>query len=101
MLGVQETTFEAKYLGLPMARGRLKKGKFQSIKERMSKRLLDYSEKCMSSGAKEVLIKSVVKALPTYVMSVLINSILSTLPIFMLSFLEVPRGVFKKTEYYR
>lgn len=69
-LQVQVTAFEARYLGLPTARGRQKRSKFQSIKERMSKRLMDYSEKCVSSGAKEVLIKSVAQALPTYIMSV-------------------------------
>jgi hypothetical protein len=69
-LQVQVTAFEARYLGLPTARGRQKRSKFQSIKERMSKRLMDYSEKCMSSGPKEVLIKSVAQALPTYIMSV-------------------------------
>jgi hypothetical protein len=70
IMQVQVTGFEAKYLGLPTARGRQKKGKFQSIKERSSKRLTDYSEKCMSAAAKEVLIKSVAQALPTYIMSV-------------------------------
>lgn len=70
MLGVQVTEFDAKYLGLRTTRGRMKKDKFQSIKEKMSKRLTDYSEKYMSSGAKEVLIKSVVQALPPYIMSV-------------------------------
>ena len=40
---------------------------FNTSNERVE---LDYSEKHMSSGAKEVLIKSVAHALPTYIMSV-------------------------------
>jgi hypothetical protein len=70
ILGVHATDFDAKYLGLPTARGRMKRDKFQTIKERMGKRLMDYSEKLMSSGAKEVLIKAVAQSLPTYLMSV-------------------------------
>lgn len=70
LLDVQTTAFDAKYLGLPTAGGKLKRNKFLSIKEKLSKRLTDYSEKCLSTGAKEVLIKSVAQALPTYVMSV-------------------------------
>jgi hypothetical protein len=70
ILNVQVTDFDAKYLGLPTTRGCMKKDKLQSIKERLGKRLTDYSEKSMSSGAKEVLIKAVAQALPTYIMSV-------------------------------
>ena len=70
ILGVELSSFEPKYLGLPTPSGRMKKDRFQSLKERLSKRLRDYSEKHMSSGAKEVLIKSVAQALPTYIMSV-------------------------------
>jgi ribonuclease HI len=46
----------------------MKAERFQPIKERFSKRLTNWSEKYMSSGAKDVLIKSVAQALPTYVM---------------------------------
>ena len=48
----------------------MKKERFQSLKERLGKRLTDYSEKSLSSGAKELLIKAVAQALPTYIMSV-------------------------------
>ena len=43
---------------------------FQPIEERFVKRMVGWKEKNMSQAAKEVLIKSVAQALPTYVMSV-------------------------------
>jgi hypothetical protein len=70
ILDVQTVGFEEKYLGLPVREGRMKNGKFQPVKEKIKKRLKDYSEKYSSSGAKEALIKSVVQAISTYPMSV-------------------------------
>jgi hypothetical protein len=32
---------------------------------------------------------------------VLINSVLTSLPIFMLSFMEIPKGVRKRLDYFR
>jgi hypothetical protein len=60
-LQVQSVGFEEKYLGLPVPEGRMKDGKFQPVKEKIKKRVTDYSEKYSSSGAKEVLIKSVIQ----------------------------------------
>jgi hypothetical protein len=68
VLDVELSSFEPKYLGLPTPSGRMKKERFQSLKERLGKRLKDYMEKNMSSSVKEVLIKA--QALPTYIMSV-------------------------------
>jgi hypothetical protein len=45
ILGVQMSAFEAKYLGLPTPTGKIKGDHFQPIKERLGKRLKDYSEK--------------------------------------------------------
>jgi hypothetical protein len=59
-----------KYLGLPTPEGRLDKDKFKTTKERLVKRFSSWAEKYMSSSAKEVLIKSVAHAIPTYVMGV-------------------------------
>jgi hypothetical protein len=47
------------------------KGKFETIHERLRKRLVGCSEQYMSSGKKEILIKLVAQAIPAYVMSVL------------------------------
>jgi hypothetical protein len=60
ILEVQTVGFEEKYLGLPIPKGRMKDGKFQPVKEELKKRFSDYAEKYSSSGAKDILIKSVV-----------------------------------------
>jgi hypothetical protein len=70
ILGVGTRAFETKYLGLPTPSGRMKGEQFQSLKDRMSKRLNDFTEKHMSAAAKDVLIKAVAQALPTYIMGV-------------------------------
>jgi hypothetical protein len=70
ILDVPTVGFEEKYLGLPVPEGRMKDGKFQPIKEKLKKRFSDYAEKYSSSGAKDVLIKSVVQSMYTYPMSV-------------------------------
>lgn len=69
-LGVNQIAYEAKYLGLPTPEGRMKAQRFQPLKERLSKRCADWCEKFLSAGGKEVLIKSVAQAIPTYIMSV-------------------------------
>lgn len=67
---VESATFESNYLGLPTLEGRMTADKFKTIKERLIKRLNSWAEKFMSSGAKDVLIKFVAQAIPTYVMGV-------------------------------
>jgi hypothetical protein len=57
-------------LGLPLPTGRLKGDHFQSLEERYVKRMVGWNERCLSQVAKEIPIKSVAQALPTYVMSV-------------------------------
>jgi hypothetical protein len=70
ILAVEHTVLDEKYLGLPTPRGRIKGDRLQTLKERLSKRLQDYSEKHMSLVAKEMLIKAVAQSIPTYIMSV-------------------------------
>jgi hypothetical protein len=48
----------------------MNKHKFKSTRERLSKRLNSWAERYMSSGAKEILIKSVTQAILTYIMGV-------------------------------
>lgn len=40
VLGVERVHFEAKYLGLPTPSGRLRRGTFQPLEERLHKRLV-------------------------------------------------------------
>ena len=58
-----------KYLGLPSIIGKSKTEVFAKIKERVGKKLSSWREKLLSIGGKEVLIKVVVQAIPTYTMS--------------------------------
>jgi hypothetical protein len=70
ILRVVSTSFDDKYLGPPIPEGRMKDEKFQPTKEFFSKKCSDWSEKFMSSVAKETLVKSVAQAIPTYAMSI-------------------------------
>lgn len=70
ILGVESASFESTYLGLPTPEGRMKDENFQPIMDRFGKRCNDWSKKFMSYAAKEVHVKSVVQALPTYTMGV-------------------------------
>jgi ribonuclease HI len=60
---------QSKYLGLPSYVGRSKKQVFDFIQERVWKKLKGWKEKFLSSAGREVLIKSVVQSIPTYIMS--------------------------------
>ena len=69
-LEITSEAFEPKYLGLSVLEGRMQKGRFETTQERLRKRLVDWSEQFMSIGNKEILIKVVARAIPTYIMSV-------------------------------
>ena len=58
-----------KYLGMPAFVGKAKKQSFIYIKERVWKKLQGWKEKLLSQASREVLIKSVIQAIPTYSMS--------------------------------
>jgi hypothetical protein len=70
VLGVDRAEFEAKYLGLPTPEGRQKKDRFQPLRERFGKWMALWTEKHLATTAKEVLIKVVAQAIPTYTMSI-------------------------------
>jgi hypothetical protein len=70
ILNIARITSEEKYLGLPTLEGRISKDKFQNMKERLVKKFNNWVERNMSAGAKEVMIKSVAQAIPTYTMEV-------------------------------
>ena len=68
-LGVPEIKQYEKYLGLPSLVGRHKKASFNYIRERVWRKIQGWKEKLLSQARREVLIKSVIQAIPTYTMS--------------------------------
>ncbi|KAF5451880.1 hypothetical protein F2P56_026940 [Juglans regia] len=59
-----------RYLDLPTVVGRSKYNTFKSLKERTWIRINSWNTKFVSSAGKEILIKSVLQAIPAYIMSV-------------------------------
>lgn len=70
MLGAREVAKHDKYLGLPTLIGRLKKLIFTCLKDRIWKKIQGWKENFLSRPGKEVLIKAIVQAIPTYMMSI-------------------------------
>ena len=68
-LGVPKVKQYEKYLGLPSFVGRGKKASFAFIKERVWSKLKGWKEKLLSQDGREVLIKAVIQALPSFAMS--------------------------------
>ena len=68
-LGVEEIWSYEKYLGLPSLVGRNKKSSFNYIKERVWRKLQGWEEKLLSQAGREILIKAVAQAIPTYSMN--------------------------------
>ncbi|KAL5556882.1 hypothetical protein UlMin_039118 [Ulmus minor] len=69
LLGVPRVRCHEKYLGLPCFSGRNKQGLFSSIKDRVWNKLCGWKSKLLSAGGKEILIKSIIQAIPTYAMN--------------------------------
>lgn len=67
--GIQQVSQE-KYLGLPSVVGRFKNSVFRFIKDNMMKKIQNWKGKLLSNAGKEVLLKSVSLALPSYAMFV-------------------------------
>ena len=69
LFGTTTTTQFEKYLGLPPVIGRAKKRVFNDLKDSVGRRLQGWKEKLLSQAGKEILIKAVIQAMPTYVIS--------------------------------
>lgn len=67
-MGVKIVEAHSRYLSLPALFGRSKKLVFSQVTDRVWKKVKGWKEKVLSTVGKEVLIKSVAQAIPTYVM---------------------------------
>ena len=68
-LGVPKIKEYEKYLGLPTVVGRNRSASLNFIKERVWGKIQGWKEKMLSQAGKEVLLKAVVQAIPTFAMS--------------------------------
>jgi hypothetical protein len=71
-MGVRHVLGTGNYFGLPSVIGRKKKEIFAYIKDRIWKRINSWRGRALSRAGKEVMIKSVLQAIPSYIMSIYI-----------------------------
>lgn len=69
ILEIKHSTFICQYLGMPSQNNRCKGSLFQSLKSKVGKVLQGWMENLFSSGGKEILIKAIAQAIPSYTMS--------------------------------
>ncbi|GAU40243.1 hypothetical protein TSUD_219530 [Trifolium subterraneum] len=70
LMGVRHVLGTGTYLGLPSLVGRSKKNTFAYIKDRIWKKINSWRSRPMAKAGKEVMIKSVLQVIPSYVMSI-------------------------------
>lgn len=68
ILNIMTEALTDKYLGLPANVGMDKSDCFQFLIDRIIMKISGWKEKLLSAGGKEILLKSVVQAIPTYAM---------------------------------
>jgi hypothetical protein len=71
-LHIERETMNDRYLGLLVHVGQSRVGTFKYLKERIWQRIQGWKEKMLSKVGKEILIKVVAQAIPTFAMVVLI-----------------------------
>ena len=88
ILAVRAVLGTGKYLGMPSMIGRDRTATFAYIKDRVWQRINSWSSKCLSKAGREVMIKSVLQAIPSYVMSLfhLPTTLITTIERMMNSF---------------
>jgi hypothetical protein len=69
ILPIQTVPNFSKYLGMPTVVGRSKSQMFNYLQEKIWKKLKGWKEKNISFAGREILIKAVAQAIPTYLMS--------------------------------
>ncbi|XP_031091035.1 uncharacterized protein LOC115996030 [Ipomoea triloba] len=70
VLGVVQAPNFGKYLGLPAFVGRNKKAALSYIEDKIKQRMGSWNKKLLSQAGKEVLLKTIAQAMPTFSMSV-------------------------------
>uniref|UniRef100_A0A803PH14 Reverse transcriptase zinc-binding domain-containing protein n=1 Tax=Cannabis sativa TaxID=3483 RepID=A0A803PH14_CANSA len=75
LLGMPIAAEGSMYLGLPSSMGQNKTAALGFLKEKLRKRLQSWGSKFLSRAGKEILIKTVAQALPSYAMSVFLLSL--------------------------
>ena len=70
ILGVHVVLGTGKYLGLPSMIGKDRNATFAYIKDRVWNKINSWNGKCLSKVGREVMIKSVLQAIPSYVISI-------------------------------
>ncbi|WVZ57425.1 hypothetical protein U9M48_007811 [Paspalum notatum var. saurae] len=68
-LRITSLAINEKYLGLPVYVGKSKKSMFEYIKRKVWTQIRGWQEKLLSKAGKEIMIKAVAQAIPTYTMS--------------------------------
>ncbi|GAU48422.1 hypothetical protein TSUD_405520 [Trifolium subterraneum] len=88
IMGVKHVMGTGTYLGLPSMVGRSKKATFGFIKDRIWKKINSWRGRALSKAGKDVMIKSVLQAIPAYIMSVYLvpDSIISDIEKMLNSF---------------
>ncbi|XP_062021069.1 uncharacterized protein LOC133737557 [Rosa rugosa] len=69
ILGVQRVDKHENYLGLPTHVGRSKTAALAYLKEKLTKKVVNWRAKLLSGAGKEILIKAVTQTVPMYVMN--------------------------------
>ena len=67
-VGSMQNAQPGKYLRLPLMIGRSKNQIFNKVRERVRKNMSGWKEKLLSIEGREILIKAVAQAVPTYTM---------------------------------
>lgn len=100
-LGVQEIKQYKKYLGLPSLVGRNKKASLLYIKERVKAKLQGWKEQLLSQAGREILLKGVIQAIPTFAMSCfkLLASLCNDIEILIRKFWWGQRGNQRKIHW--
>ncbi|XP_019179245.1 PREDICTED: uncharacterized protein LOC109174463 [Ipomoea nil] len=69
-LGIHEQQGQGKYLGLPGYVGRKKREILGFVRDRVRARVMQWGNRFLSRGGREVLLKTVLQSLPNYAMNV-------------------------------